>query len=169
MSPRTKRGRFGKLAATIAVCCAVAAGAAVVAAECKVFELTPPDPETMNLKDGEHVLASTRTPGGVVDVRVTVRGKAISPEKLYLAGKAMRDVPQEKVPRDLASCLGLRKSSAVASPLDWLASRAGALWNVVEPPLEARQPCRVKCSCNENTCCCLAVCGSGVGVGCAGY
>ena len=158
-----------KLALTLMVYCATMTAAVLVAADCKVFDLESPDPGTLSLKDGEHVIASTATPGGKVEVRVVVKGKDISDNQLYLGGKLMRPTPEARVPGDIQPCLGIKKTE-MPSPIGWIASAATAVRNVVEAPVEARSPkCRFKCSCNQNTCCCIAFCGGGSGVGCAGY
>jgi hypothetical protein len=164
-----KRRAAFRLAATIGVYCAAMAVAVVVAADCKVFEMATPDPATLKLPDGEHVIGSVATPGGKIEARVVVKGKDISNNQLYLAGKAMRSSAQSQVPNDIRECLGIKKT-ALLEATGWLTSAAGALRDLIETPVEARDTrCTYKCSCNQNTCCCIAFCGAGTGVGCAGY
>ncbi len=170
MAKTTGPRRLGALAATVVVYCVTMALAVAVAADCRIFELESPDPQTLRLKDGEHVIASKAITGGKVEVKVVVRGKDISPAQLYLGGKPMKLTAEDRVPKDIGECLGGNKRSAVFAPVDWLSSAARGLLDLVETPVEAfKGKCTYKCSCNQNTCCCLANCGGSTGVGCAGY
>jgi hypothetical protein len=168
MANRTRIRALAKLLGTGAIYCAAMTAAVLVAAECKTFDMETPDPETLNLKDGEHVIGSVVTPGGKIEARVVVSGKTISPNQYYLGGKQMRSVPDTRIPADIRECLGIKRTG-LPSAVGWLSSAALALRDWIEPPLEARGRCKVKCHCNQNTCCCLASCGDGQGVGCAGF
>ena len=162
-----RTGLRSRALGVLSVCC-VAAVAVTYAADCRLVEMNVPDPEAMSLKDGEHVIASVASRGGKIEARVVVKGNTISANQYYLAGKPMRTTPQEKIPTDIRECLGIKKAAATVAP-NWLASAALALRDWVEPPLDARVRCTVKCTCNQNTCCCLANCGGSTGVGCSGF
>lgn len=152
--------------ATIAVIYAAATTAVVaLAAECKVFTLEVPDTDTMKFEDGEHVVASARTHKGLLEAKVLVRARKAAAAQYYIGGKLMRPTPDDRVPAEIQECLGIRKA-ALSSPIDWLATAGRSVRDFLEPPLAAFT-CRTTCSCSQTTCCCLAKCGAGRGVGCA--
>ena len=71
-------------------------------------------------------------------------------------------------PRDLELCsrLDLWHTVHCSEPIDWLAATGRTVHDFLEPPLAALT-CKTTCSCSQTTCCCLARCGTGRGVGCA--
>ena len=161
---RAPRTWIGKVAATGIVYAATMAGAILLAAECKVFTLDVPDTDTLRLEDGEHVVASARTDKGLLEAKVVVRARKASAAQYYIGGKVMRPMPEERVPADIQKCLGIGQRGAASSPVDWLGHAGRTIRDFIEPPLEAFK-CRTSCSCSQTTCCCLAICGSGRGVG----
>jgi hypothetical protein len=152
-------GRF----ATIAVI--YAAAVVALAAECRVFTLEVPDTDTMKFEDGEHVVASARTDKGLLEAKVLVRARRAAAAQYYIGGKLMRPTPDERVPAEIQECLGIKKA-ALSSPIDWLSTAGRTVHDFLEPPLAAFT-CKTTCSCSQTTCCCLAKCGAGRGVGCA--
>jgi hypothetical protein len=163
---RAPRSWIGKAVATVAIYGATMAGAVMLAAECKVFTLDVPDTDTLRLEDGEHVVASARTDKGLLEAKVVVRAKRASAAQYYIAGRLMRPTPEDRVPADVGKCLGIGKRGGLAAPVEWLGDAGRALRDFIEPPLAAFK-CRTSCHCSQTTCCCLAICGSGRGVGCA--
>ncbi len=159
------KGWWARVATIVAMYCATTVAAVVLAAECKVFTLEVPDTETMKLEDGEHVVASARTDKGLLEAKVVVRARKAAAAEYYIGGRLMRPTPDERVPGEIQECLGLKKAAA-ASPIDWLAAAGRTLHDFLEPPLLAAK-CNVSCACSQTTCCCLAKCGRGRGVGCA--
>ena len=165
---RPRPGWLRRLAIVVAVCSATMTAAVVLAEDCKLFTLDVPDTETLRLADGEHVVASTRTDKGPLEAKVVVRAGKASAAQYYIGGKLMRPTPEQRVPGDIRSCLGLEKRGGMATPLHLLGDASRSVRDFFEPPLEAFR-CRVSCHCNQNTCCCLAKCGEARGVDCVGF
>jgi hypothetical protein len=162
---RRVSGSKGWLARFTTIAVVYAAAVVALAAECKVFTLEVPDTDTMKFEDGEHVVASARTDKGLLEAKVLVRARKAAAAQYYIGGRLMRPTPEERVPAEIQKCLGIRKAT-LSSPLDWLANAGRTVHDFLEPPLAAFK-CRTSCSCSQTTCCCLAICGSGRGVGCA--
>jgi hypothetical protein len=154
------------------------------AESCTDLQLDVPDADSLNLQDGDHVIASAPTEKGKLEVRVKVAGKKASEPEYYLGGKLLKKTPESKVPEDILKCLkpkvpkGASLSSAetpsenfasslcestesvASSAFDWLEGTAHA----------AASKCVIKsASCNQNTCCALACCGTSCSVACVGY
>ncbi len=149
----------------------------LVAAECKVLNLNlnVPDPGTLKLSDGDHVIASAPATKGRLEVKVTVKGKDISENRYYLGGRLMRNTPESEAPKEVREC-DAPKRSAFPSVQGWLASAGRALRDWIETPLEARTtPCVILSQrCGDRiggggTCCVLVRCGDGTGLSCVGY
>jgi hypothetical protein len=149
----------------------------LVAAECEVLNLnlSVPDPATLKLSDGDHVIASAPATKGRLEVKVTVKGKDISENRYYLGGRLMRNTPETAVPKEVREC-GAPKRSAFPSVQGWLASAGRALRDWLETPLEARTtPCVIldqKCGDavgGGGYCCVLVRCGGATGHYCTGY
>jgi len=84
---------------------------------CKTYRLEVPDPAELHLKDGERVIASTSTPNGPLEARVTVRGGVASEPRYYLGGKLFEKIPDSKVPDEVRECLkSAQRAQNIASP-----------------------------------------------------
>jgi hypothetical protein len=149
----------------------------IAAGDCKVLNLDVPDPATLSLKDGNHVIASAAASRGRLEVKVTVKDKDISENQYYLGGRLMRETPESQVPKAIRECPAMKRS-AMPSVGTWLAAAFRGLWDQVEPRLEARRrvsACKVLSeSCGDSiggggTCCVLVSCSGSTGFSCVGY
>jgi len=83
----------------------LAIGGASADENCKAHRLDFPDPGTLKLSDGEHVIAAGDTRDGKFEVRVTVKDKVASKPRLYIGGRLMRPISESQIPKDLRDCL----------------------------------------------------------------
>src|SRR5262249_37179656 len=101
----------------------------------KTYELAVPDASTLHLRDGDHVIAAVSTEHGKLEVRVHVKGDAISENEFFLNGKPLRRVLESGVPRDVLKCQQLKASRTAE---DWILAAANAVSTLVEHAAEAR-------------------------------
>jgi len=104
-----------------------------VAQECKVSGLDVPDPSTLNLKDGEHVIASADTVAGKLEARVTVKNKVVSSPWVFLDGKPLNKITEAQIPKEVLPCMKKAESpsgswlaNAASSTADWIVPKAYA-------------------------------------------
>jgi hypothetical protein len=154
---------------------------------CKTSKLKVPDPATLNLKDGEHVIAAVETPNGKFEARVNVKGKVVSEPQFLIGGKALSKTPESQVPADLRECVkSAQQAQNAASPSgSWLgnvASPSGSwLGNATRPSFGFIAPvayakdtfiCVATASCSKAVngkyyCVAYACCSSGATTTCA--
>jgi hypothetical protein len=144
-------------------------GAGAAAVQCNTRPLGLPDPDTLNLPDGEHVIGQADTVHGRLEAHVIVKNKVASGPIFFIRGKQLQDTPASRVPKDILDCL-YQKKSALPSE-SWYANAISSTLDWIESPAEAKAAkCTVlSSSCNQNTCCALVDCGGRRGVGCASY
>jgi len=85
--------------------CLILTTAVAWASVCKTYRLDVPDPAELTLKDGDQVIASTSTPNGRLEARVTVKGGVASEPRIYLAGRLFERIPESDVPAEIRECL----------------------------------------------------------------
>ena len=100
---RNRSTQTGLLVILALACLTLAA--AVAPDKCKVHKLELPDPDTLKLSDGEHVIASTDTENGKFEARVDVKNRVASKPRLYIGGKLLREAPESQIPKDMLDCL----------------------------------------------------------------
>lgn len=175
--PRSSKA-LDRLPVIFAVVC-LALGATVpaltvpAASVCKTFKLEVPDPAELKLKDGDQVIASTSTPNGTLEARVTVRGGVASEPRFYLSGRLFEKVPDSKVPDEIRECL---KSAQRAQNAAF--SAGGEVADVRTPALSLIAPVayskgKIKCvvlssGCLGNYCYATVCCERGASAEC-GY
>src|SRR5690242_18272185 len=99
---RIRSPRPGVLVVLMLACLTIAA--AVAPDKCKVHKLELPDPNTLKLPDGEHVIASADTENGKFEARVNVKNKVASKPRLYIGGMLLREARESEIPKDLLDC-----------------------------------------------------------------
>ncbi len=107
------------------------------AAECRTYKMQAPDPNTLKLKDGEHVVASVGTVAGKLEARVTVKGNDVSDPRLFLGGKPLKDITESQIRKEVRECM--QKETGALPSESWLAeaARGGELLKeipVSQPP-----------------------------------
>jgi len=83
--------------------------------ECNVFKLSIPDPQTLKLKDGVHVIAASDTEQGKFEARVTAKSGVVSSPLYFLGGKLLKDVPESEVPASNRECVANAEKSAASA------------------------------------------------------
>lgn len=165
-----RRGRFGGATVGIIAALGLAAGTAVgVAATCNVFQFDFEIPD--DLRDGDHVLASTRGPAGRLVASVTVRNGRAGQPWLTLNGKKMKVVPESSVPAAVLPCLKDSGRSPTGDAFE-LGEGWGSPGEVGGAPVDVR--CKVTVKCVEAVggggyCSARAVCNGHVGYGFSTY
>ncbi len=156
---------FTAFRVVVAVC--LAAGlAVVVAAECKVGRVELPDPTTLKLPDGDHVIGSADTERGRFEARVTVRGKVMSDPRYFIGGRPLQLTPESQAPKDIMQCIQESRQAAALSG-SWLSRIASSTRDWLEAPVYAwRGKCTVLPSCSQTTCCALVKCADARAVWC---
>jgi len=119
--------------------------AAVAPDKCKVHKLELPDPETLKLPDGEHVIASVDTENGKFEARVNVKNKVASRPRLYIGGKLLREARESEIPKDLLDCL--KESERTGSNSGSLVDTAARAFGWVSPPPSPRVACIAVAEC----------------------
>jgi len=141
------------------------------AADCsKSSTINIGDLDARKLGEGEHVIGEAQTPHGKLEVRVSVKRNVISDPVYTIGGKRLKKTALRKVPKDIRSCLRRQKQALAATRLQL--AFGDKLQNMSLPKLidvRFRGRCTVTTSCNQNTCCALAKCGSQSAVDCAGF
>ncbi len=115
------------------------AGSASAAGPCssKTYELTVPDPATLHLKDGSHVIASLNTEHGKLEVRVRVKGGVVSDDGFWANGRRLREGKESDLKPELLKCLKEQHAS-LSSSEGWIATTARVVSSLVEHSAEAR-------------------------------
>jgi len=128
---------------------------AVFAADpCKTIKLEVPDPATLNLKDGEHVIAAAETPNGRLEAHVSVKGKAVSAPRYSIGGRALREASESQIPSEFRDCLkSAQKAQNVAAPSEnrlAIAARPALSFGLVAPTASAKTAvCVVIATCGK--------------------
>ncbi len=165
-----RRSRIGGTTVGIIAALGLAAGAAVgVAAACNVFQLDFEIPD--DLRDGDHVLARTRSPAGTLVASVTVRNGTAGQPWLTLNGKKLRVIPESSVPAAVLPCLKDSGRSPTGDAFE-LGEGWGSPGGMGGAPVDAR--CKVTVKCVEAVggggyCSAKAVCNGQVGYGFSTY
>jgi hypothetical protein len=141
------------------------------AAECKAFKLEIPDSGTLNLPDGQHIIAAIGTEKGKLEVRVNVKAKVFSPFELLLAGKIMKPTPQAQVDKSILDCLkkqlppGRSIANSRGSSFDWFVRTAHAA------PMRTSLCVILGTNCRDSVgqCCSLVCCDDQCAIRCASY
>ena len=108
-----------------------------VAQDCKVSGLDVPDASTLNLKDGEHVIASADTVAGKLEARVTVKNKVVSSPWVFLDGKPLNKITEAQIPKEVLPCM--KKAESLSG--SWLANAASSTADWIVPKAYAAAPC----------------------------
>ena len=151
----------------LALVCLTLALAGPAAAQCTPFKLDAPDPDSLKLPDGEHVIAAAAHAKGKLEVRVNVKGGVASGPQFFLAGKLLNVTPQSKVDKSILECL--KKELPPGASLSSLTDR---IFDLFVQTADARVPkCVVYVECRDavGQCCALACCGSQCAIRCADY
>ena len=106
--------------------------AAVAPDKCKVHKLELPDPDTLKLPDGEHVIASADTENGKFEARVNVKNKVASKVRLYVGGKLLSEARESEIPKDFLDCL--KESEKTGSNSGGLVNTTARAFASVSPP-----------------------------------
>jgi len=121
------------------VCSTLALAVPAAAAECREYKMEHQDPNTLKLKDGEHVIASVDTVAGKLEARVSVKGKDVSDPRLFLGGKRLKDITESRIPKEVRECLP-KKTGALPSG-SWIADAARSILDWIVPPAYAARLC----------------------------
>ena len=169
--PQTSK-RLGSIRVVLGAVCLCLTAAVAGASICKTYRLDVPDPADLTLKDGEQVIASTSTPNGRLEARVTVKGGVASQPRFYLGGRLFETIPESKVPAEVRECL---KSSQRAQNTFFSSGLLSSVWtpapNLVAPVAYTKEP-KTKCvilssGCLGNYCFATACCEVGAFAECA--
>jgi hypothetical protein len=148
----------------------VPAASVPAAPACKTYRLEVPDPAGLHLKDGEQVIASTSTPNGALEARVTVRGGVASEPRYYLGGKLFEKIPDSKVPDEVRECLkGAQRALNVTPSSGELAGASRPALSLLAPVAYRKDTKCVVLSagCLGNYCFATVCCERGVNAECA--
>ena len=136
--------RLDSIRVILAAVCLSLTVAVAGASVCKTYRLEVPDPAELQLKDGEQVIASTSTPNGRLEARVTVKGGVASQPRFYLGGRLFEKIPESNVPVEVRECL---KSSQRAQNT-YSSNLLGNMWrpapSLVAPVAYSKEP-KIKC------------------------
>jgi len=119
--------------------------AAVAPETCKVHKLELPDPATLKLPDGEHVIASVDTENGKFEARVNVKNKVASKARLYVGGKLLSEARESEIPKDLLDCL--KESEKTGSNSESLVNTKAHAFAWVSPPTATTTTCTAVAEC----------------------
>jgi hypothetical protein len=113
--------------------------------QCKTFKLEVPDPATLNLKDGEHVIAAVETDHGKFEARVIVKDKVASEPRLFIGRKLLEETPESRIPRPTRDCLesAEKAQNAAFSCGSWLGNAARPTLDWIVPATYAVKGCRI--------------------------
>ncbi|MFI5119170.1 MAG: hypothetical protein ACHQM4_02085 [Thermoanaerobaculia bacterium] len=115
---------------------ALAVSAAAAPCSSKTYELNVPDAATLQLKDGDHVIAKLTTDRGPFEVHVHVSGKSISDHEFWVNGKRLREGKESDLKPEVLKCLKAQNASLPTAE-DWIAAAARVASNLVEHTAEA--------------------------------
>jgi hypothetical protein len=137
-SNRTQTSLGGLRPLALALLSLVLAGSLAAAGPCssKTYSLSVPDPATMQLKDGDHAIATLNTEHGRFEVHVRVSGKTISEHEFWANGRRLKEGKESDLKPEVLKCLKAQ-SASLPSPEDWIAAAAGAASSLVEHSAEA--------------------------------
>jgi hypothetical protein len=122
------------------------AGSAASPCSSKTYELNVPDPATLKLKDGEHVIAAVGTDHGKLEVRVQVKGGVISDNEFWANGKRLKEGQESDLRPEVLKCMKTLGASLPPSE-GWVAEAARAASSLIENSAEAKNnknPCLLK-------------------------
>jgi hypothetical protein len=142
------RSTHTSLLLILALACFTLAAAVPPVDRCKAHKLEIPDPGTLKLADGEHVIASVDTENGKFEARVSVKNKVASKPRFYIGGKLLNPARESEIPKEFRDCLkeAQRSASASRSPLENPAHGALA-W--LPPAASAAVSCRAWATCGK--------------------
>jgi hypothetical protein len=152
----------------LALVCLTLGLAGSAAAQCNPFILNAPDPDSLKLKDGEHVIASAAHAKGKLEVRVNVKGGVASEPQFFLGGKLLNKTPESKVAKPILDCLKKQ-----LPPGGSISSSTDHIFDLFVQTAYARgcKPIVYGVECHDATsqCCALACCGNQCAIQCAYY
>ncbi|HUL23716.1 MAG TPA: hypothetical protein VLZ10_19835 [Thermodesulfobacteriota bacterium] len=157
MSNYLTRSKSTAVLGILALVCVTLALAGPAAAQCKQYKLELPDLDTLNLKDGEHVVGAVETLRGKLEARVTVKDKVVSDPILFIGGTRMTEVPESQIPKSVLGCMKAELPSGI-----WLANAADYILDWITPPAYAKACKRwvIRSGCDDKICCAVACCAS---------
>lgn len=143
---------------------------------CKSIKLEIPDPKTLKLRDGDHVIAAVDTERGKLEARVNVKNNVAAEPRYFWGGKPLKDTPESEVPESLRDCLKNAGRTASASGNSFRTSAHHAMgWTAPASYVPPVGSCLITSyGCSGGFCCASATCyrsggGSGYGFKCVAY
>jgi len=99
----------------VAFSCLTIVAAVSAITDCNVFKLSVPDPQTLKLKDGEHVIAAADTEHGKFEARVTAKSGVVSSPLYFIGGKLLKDFPESEVPAPTRDCVASAEKASAST------------------------------------------------------